>query len=114
MILPVSFGGFRIAQVSDLHNAEFGEGNENLIELLSQTDPDIIVLTGDLIDWAKAHDRNIKIARGEEVKDPYEQYKNLKAMEPEIERLHAEGKIKEIKYQSYRQTLENCEKQLRE
>ena len=70
--------------------------------------------TGDLIDWAKAHDRNIRIANGEEVKDPYDQYKNLKAMEPEIERLHAEGKIKEIKYQSYRQTLENCEKQLRE
>ena len=70
--------------------------------------------TGDLIDWAKAHDRNIRIARGEEVKDPYEQYKNLKAMEPEIERLHAEGKIKEVKYQSYRKTLETCEKQLRE
>ena len=48
--IPQSFEGFRIAQVSDLHNAEFGEGNENLIELLSQTEPDIIVLTGDLID----------------------------------------------------------------
>lgn len=44
------FEGFRIAQVSDLHNEEFEEGNENLIELLSQTEPDIIVLTGDLID----------------------------------------------------------------
>ena len=48
--IPDAFNGFRIAQVSDLHNAEFGEGNEILIELLSQTDPDIIVLTGDLID----------------------------------------------------------------
>ncbi len=48
--IPQGFEGFRIAQVSDLHNAEFGEGNENLIELLSQTEPDIIVLTGDLID----------------------------------------------------------------
>ena len=45
-----AFSGFRIAQVSDLHNAEFGEGNEKLIELLSQTDPDMIVITGDLID----------------------------------------------------------------
>ena len=44
------FDGFRIAQVSDLHNAEFGEGNEKLIELLSQTDPDMIVITGDVID----------------------------------------------------------------
>ena len=48
--IPQSFEGFRIAHVSDLHNAEFGEGNEKLIELLSQTEPDIIVLTGDLID----------------------------------------------------------------
>lgn len=48
--IPKSFNGFRIAQVSDLHNAEFGEGNCKLIELLSQTHPDIIVLTGDLID----------------------------------------------------------------
>lgn len=48
--IPQGFSGFRIAQVSDLHNAQFGEGNEKLITMLSQTDPDIIVITGDLID----------------------------------------------------------------
>ena len=48
--IPEAFNGFRIAQVSDLHNAEFGEGNKDLIAMLSQTDPDIIVITGDLID----------------------------------------------------------------
>ena len=48
--IPQGFAGFRIAQVSDLHNAEFGEGNSKLIQLLSRTEPDIIVLTGDLID----------------------------------------------------------------
>ena len=48
--IPQGFDGFRIAQVSDLHNAEFGEGNSKLIQHLSQTEPDIIVLTGDLID----------------------------------------------------------------
>ena len=48
--IPEAFSGFRIAQVSDLYNAQFGENNSQLIELLSQTDPDIIVITGDLID----------------------------------------------------------------
>ena len=48
--IPQGFDGFRIAQVSDLHNARFGEDNAKLIEMLSQTEPDIIVLTGDLID----------------------------------------------------------------
>ena len=57
--IPQRFDGFRIAQVSDLHNAEFGEGNSKLIQLLSQTEPDIILLTGDLID---SRQTNIKIA----------------------------------------------------
>ena len=57
--IPHGFDGFRIAQVSDLHNAEFGEGNNKLIQLLSQTEPDIILLTGDLID---SRQTNIKIA----------------------------------------------------
>ena len=48
--IPQGFDGFRIAQISDLHNTEFGEGNVKLIELLSQTNPDIIVIAGDLID----------------------------------------------------------------
>jgi len=48
--IPAAFSGFRIAQVSDLHNAEFGENNVRLLELLSESRPDIIVITGDLVD----------------------------------------------------------------
>ena len=48
--LPDAFDGFRIAQVSDLHNDELGDGNSRLIAKLEKTDPDIIVITGDLID----------------------------------------------------------------
>ena len=57
--IPQGFDGFRIAQVSDLHNARFGEDNAKLIELLSQTEPDFIVLTGDLID---SRDTDVEIA----------------------------------------------------
>lgn len=48
--LPAGFDGYRIAQVSDLHNASFGEDNEQLLSLLSEQQPDIILLTGDLVD----------------------------------------------------------------
>lgn len=48
--LPASFSGYRIVHVSDLHNTEFGEDNETLLQMLSESQPDIIVITGDLID----------------------------------------------------------------
>ena len=48
--IPEAFAGFRIAQVSDLHNKDFGEGYGQLLTLLSEVNPDIIVVTGDLID----------------------------------------------------------------
>ena len=52
-ILPQNFDGFRIAHVSDLHNAEFGDENEKLLKLLHESDPDIIAITGDIIDSAR-------------------------------------------------------------
>ena len=48
--LPAAFDGFRIVQVSDLHNASFGEGNSELLERVEQAQPDCIALTGDLVD----------------------------------------------------------------
>lgn len=48
--IPDAFCGFRIAQISDLHNAEMGEGNEKLLKMLANAESDIIVITGDSID----------------------------------------------------------------
>ena len=48
--LPAAFDGFRLVQVSDLHNASFGEGNAELLERVEQAQPDCIALTGDLVD----------------------------------------------------------------
>lgn len=63
--LPEAFDGFRIAQISDLHNAVFGEGNKELIELLQKTEPDIIAITGDMIDGEKT-DIGVALAFAEE------------------------------------------------
>lgn len=51
--IPADFNGFRIAQIADLHNTEFGENNTNLLSLLAESAPDIIVFTGDQLDSRK-------------------------------------------------------------
>lgn len=48
--IPQAFSGFRIVQVSDLHNTEFGTDNGKLLELVKEAEPDIIVITGDMVD----------------------------------------------------------------
>lgn len=48
--LPQAFAGYTIAQVSDLHNTEFGTDNERLLEKLREAEPDLIAITGDLVD----------------------------------------------------------------
>jgi len=57
--LPDAFDGYHIAQVSDLHNAEFGDGNQRLLDMLREAEPDMIAITGDLIDSRKT---NIAVA----------------------------------------------------
>lgn len=39
----------RIVQIADLHNSQFGTHNELLIEKAAEQEPDLIVLTGDLL-----------------------------------------------------------------
>ena len=48
--VPASFDGLRIVQVSDLHDALFGNNQEKLIAKVKETNPDYIFITGDVID----------------------------------------------------------------
>ena len=48
--IPRSFDGYRILQLSDLHNHSFGENQQKLVAKVNELRPDIVVLTGDLID----------------------------------------------------------------
>lgn len=47
--LPEEFDGFKVVQLSDLHNKEFGEGNKRLVKKINNIKPDIIVITGDML-----------------------------------------------------------------
>ena len=57
--IPTAFDGFRIAQVSDLHNTELGENHSKTVAVLRKSAPDIIVITGDMIDSRRT---NVKTA----------------------------------------------------
>ena len=50
---PRAFDGCKIAHISDLHNTEIGKNNETLLNMLREAKPDIIAITGDLIDSRK-------------------------------------------------------------
>ena len=48
--IPAAFDGYRIAQISDLHNARMGKDNQKLLDALREAQPDMIAITGDLVD----------------------------------------------------------------
>jgi len=48
--IPEEFDGFTVAQISDLHNKNFGKQQARLMSKLVENQPDIIVITGDMID----------------------------------------------------------------
>ena len=43
--------GFRIVQLTDLHDSVFGENNSKLIDTVTEQEPDLILITGDLLDY---------------------------------------------------------------
>lgn len=48
--LPKAFDGYKVVQISDLHNAQFGKNNSMIIEALNREKPGFIAVTGDLVD----------------------------------------------------------------
>lgn len=63
--IPDEFNGFKIVHISDLHNAEFGDGQKDLIDKIEAQDADIIVITGDMIDSRRTDvDKAVELITG--------------------------------------------------
>lgn len=58
--IPSSFKGYKILQISDLHNKQFGDNQDVLVQKVKSIDPDIIAITGDLID-SKSYDAKVSM-----------------------------------------------------
>lgn len=48
--LPDAFNNFVVLHLSDIHNAKFGKNNEKVKDIVRKSRPDLIFITGDLID----------------------------------------------------------------
>ncbi len=54
-VLPEAFDGLKTVQLSDLHNKVFGNGNSQLVKLVSDEKPDMIFMTGDMVSHNAPH-----------------------------------------------------------
>lgn len=48
--VPEEFDNYKIVLISDLHNKIFGKHQSNLLQAIQDSNPDLILLTGDIID----------------------------------------------------------------
>ncbi|MBS4219464.1 metallophosphoesterase [Bacillus sp. FJAT-49711] len=48
--IPKEFDGIKIVQISDLHDATFGEKQARLVKKVKKLNPDFVFITGDFID----------------------------------------------------------------
>ncbi len=62
--LPQGFDGYRIVHLSDLHGHEYGDGSRDLLQQVREQAPDLIVITGDLIDQEEQLQMIPALARG--------------------------------------------------
>lgn len=53
--LPPNFSGFTICHLTDLHSREYGPGNRELLKIIEAEEPDLIAMTGDMVDWRKCN-----------------------------------------------------------
>ncbi|MDA1966110.1 metallophosphoesterase [Bacillus cereus] len=71
--IPSSFKGYKILQISDLHNKKFGDNQDVLIQKIKSIDPDIIAITGDLID-SKSYDAELSMQLIQKMVNKYPVY----------------------------------------
>lgn len=53
-------GNLKIVLISDLHNKEYGQNNEELVKIIKEQKPDFIAVTGDMVTRSFVNDDNMK------------------------------------------------------
>lgn len=55
--IPQEFHGYRIVQLSDLHGKWFGKNQDRLVRQVEKQKPNLIVMTGDLVDASRYEEK---------------------------------------------------------
>lgn len=71
--IPANFHGFKILQLSDLHNKSFGKNNSALLEKIGRENPNIVVMTGDMIN-AKNPEIKVFLDMAKAISKEYDTY----------------------------------------
>ncbi|CFX68541.1 Metallo-dependent phosphatase-like [Syntrophomonas zehnderi OL-4] len=71
--LPTAFDGYKILQLSDLHSREFGKNNYKLINKIDKVNPDIVVMTGDMVN-SKDENYDVFISLSQALAAKYDVY----------------------------------------
>lgn len=58
--IPEDLDGYKIVQISDLHNKTFGAGQQELVSAIESCSPDLIVLTGDMYTQSDTNFDNVR------------------------------------------------------
>lgn len=53
--IPDGFDGYKIVHLSDLHNKRFGKNQHRILSKINALQPDVIFITGDIIDRRRYH-----------------------------------------------------------
>jgi len=96
--IPKSFNRFKIVQISDLHNRNFGIDNNILLDKINYLKPDIVCITGDLIDGANK-DFSIALKLIDELSKKYKVYHIIGNHEQKV----MTNKYKELYKQYFKQ-----------
>lgn len=59
--IPQEFNDFKIVQLSDFHSTGYKDTTEVIIKKIKKINPDIIVMTGDMISWEMENIEQLKV-----------------------------------------------------
>lgn len=96
--LPLEFNGLKIVHISDVHSKIFGKDNSGVINRVMKINPDIVIMSGDIID-----------KREEDIEKFVSMYKNIYEKYPTYYSIgNHERKLGWKKYKKYLKMLQMC------